>query len=172
MERLGMTVAGNGDRMVLEIGFGMGLSAEMIAQCGCRHHVIIEAHPAIAAQACAWAGRQKHPVTILEGFWQEIVPTLSHRFDGILFDTCPVDESERDRWHYPFLPLVSDLLKSGGVFTYYSNESDAFRSEHLDLLHQHLPSFDLVRVAGLNPPRRCSYWQKNHMVVPVIRKLG
>ncbi|MBF0436745.1 MAG: class I SAM-dependent methyltransferase [Magnetococcales bacterium] len=170
MERLGMIVAGSGDRTVLEIGFGLGWSADAIARRGCRHHVIIEAHPIIAFQAREWAGRQKHPTTILEGFWQEIVPTLSGRFDGILFDTCPLDESERDRWHYPFLPLAWDLLESGGIFTYYSNESDAFRAEHCDLLNRYFPAIDLLRVDGLHPSHGCCYWREDHMVVPVIRK--
>ncbi|HIJ85098.1 MAG: putative guanidinoacetate N-methyltransferase [Magnetococcales bacterium] len=170
MRRLGELVVGKGDGVVLEVGFGMGWSADAIAQHGCRHHTIIEAHPKIVSQARRWASLQVHPVTILEGFWQDVVPTLQCRFDGILFDTCPVNESERNCWHYPFLPIAWDLLNPGGVFTYYSNENSDFRAQHHCLLEKLFPVFRLERVDGLQPPDTCLYWRGDHMVVPVINK--
>src|SRR5580698_2937717 len=50
---------------VLEIGFGMGISAAAIVQCGCRRYSVIEAHPEIAANARRWGQKQSIPVTVL-----------------------------------------------------------------------------------------------------------
>jgi hypothetical protein len=78
---------------VLEIGFGMGLSAGFIQEHNPMSHTIIELHPQIAKIARDWAA-DKPDVTILEGDWYEVLPTLvegsiqvtPRKFDGIFFD--------------------------------------------------------------------------------------
>ncbi len=85
---------------ILEVGFGMGISANFIQENGVSSHTIIELHPQIAEKAREWAA-DKPNVTILEGAWEEIIPTLQEgtiqitpkKFDGIFYDTygfwCP-----------------------------------------------------------------------------------
>jgi len=78
---------------ILEIGFGMGISADFIQKNNPRSHTIIEIHPQIIEKAKEWA-KDKPNVTILEGDWVKILPTLTEgsirvttrKFDGIFYD--------------------------------------------------------------------------------------
>ncbi|MCA9524895.1 MAG: class I SAM-dependent methyltransferase [Myxococcales bacterium] len=156
---------GSGD--VLEVGFGMGISASAIVARGCRSYTCIEAHPVVAAQARAWGAQQTVPVTVLEGFWEEQVQGLGAQYDGVLFDTYPLTPAERNRNHFPFIPVATRLLRPGGVFTCYSDETVDFRAEHLHLLLQHFRRVELLRVEGLAPPPDPVGWSADHMVIPI-----
>ncbi len=155
---------------ILEIGFGMGMSAEAIVRAGCASYTVIEAHPAIAERARLWAHNQEVPTRILEGFWQDWIYRLDEHYDGILFDACPVDEAERDAWHYPFIPQAPRLLRPSGILTYYGNETGVFPPEHMRLLRKHFPKVRLRRVEGLKPDSNCEYWQADHMIIPISCK--
>ncbi len=154
---------------ILEVGFGMGISAHEIMSCGCSSHTIIEAHPVVAQHARDWAAQQKVPVTVLEGFWQDVIPALTRKFDGILFDTYPLKPEERSMNHYSFIPAAVDLLQPSGVLTYYSDEKIPFRPEHLDLIFQSFREVKLLWVDGLIPPEDCEYWQEKYMIIPVCK---
>lgn len=158
---------GGGD--VLEVGFGMGICANEIARCGCRSYAVIEAHPDIAELARRWGEQQPFPVTVHEGLWQEAVPALGRRYDGIVFDTFPLAPEERSRNHFPFIPLAPSLLNPGGVLTLYSDETAEFRGEHLSLLLNSFADVRLVKVENLEPPEDCEYWKQPVMVIPVAR---
>lgn len=155
---------------ILEVGFGMGISAKQIIENGCSSHTIIEAHPVVAEHARTWGAKQPVPVTVLEGFWQEVIPHINRQFDGILFDTYPLKPEERSMNHYSFIPEAVRLLKKGGVLTYYSDEKLPFRQEHLELIFQSFKEVKLVYVDGLQPPEDCEYWQEKYMVIPVCKK--
>ena len=78
---------------VLEVGFGLGYSAEQIQSYEPKSHTIVEYHPVIAAHAREWA--KKYPnVTIIEDTWQRALPNLGV-FDCIFFDDYPL-QSEQD----------------------------------------------------------------------------
>jgi len=155
---------------VLEVGFGMGIAADALIASGCDEYTVIEAHPVIAERARRWASQQDIPSTVIEGLWQDVVPTLAeHSFDGVLFDTYPFDHAERGRNHFPFIPLAPRLLRPGGVLVCYSDETAAFRSEHLELLLQNFREVKLIRVDGLCPPDDCEYWQHSQMVFAAAR---
>lgn len=156
---------------ILEIGFGMGLTAREIIRCGCRTYTVIEAHPAIADMARQWSSQQNLPVTVVEGFWQDRVTSLQAQYDGILFDTFPLSKSERHRNHYAFIPVAPSLLRQNGVLTYYSDETVDYRTSHLRLLLRFFNEVKLIKVAGLQPFPHCEYWHHAHMVVPVARKV-
>jgi len=162
-----VTIAG-GD--ILEVGFGMGISARKITRYGCASYTVIEAHPTVAEMAREWAAEQQTKCTVIESAWQDVIHELDPGgFDGILFDTYPWSEDERGRNHFAFIPCAPALLRDEGTLVCYSDETITFRSEHLSLL---LTSFDevkLVKVSGLQPPEDCEYWSESHMVVPVAR---
>ena len=67
---------------VLEIGFGLGYSANQIQQHKIKSHTIIEANSSILKKLKTWAKKQKHPVNIIEGTWQNKLKTLG-KFDSI-----------------------------------------------------------------------------------------
>lgn len=154
---------------ILEIGFGMGISARKIMQYGCNSYTVIEAHPVIVEKAEEWGSMQRIPVTVIEGLWQDVVPTLTNQFDGIFFDTYPLSEQERHRNHFPFIPIAPRLLRKNGVLVYYSDETTEFRAEHLQLLLTYFDEVKLIKVAGLCPNAYCEYWKESNMIVPVAR---
>ncbi len=170
MEAMAREVTANGGD-ILEVGFGMGISAGEIMKRGCRSYTVIEAHPEIAALARRWASQQNVQVTVLQGFWQEVIPKMKEQYDGILFDTFPLSQEERHRNHFAFIPHAPRLLRSRGILTLYSDETMNFRTEHLELLLTHFDEVKLVKVTGLQPPPDCEYWHETHMILPVARNL-
>ncbi len=77
---------------VLEIGFGLGYSAEQIQSFHPKSHTIVEFHPEVAAKAREWAKNFPN-VTIVEDTWQHALPSLGI-FDAIFFDDYPLQSEE------------------------------------------------------------------------------
>jgi guanidinoacetate N-methyltransferase len=154
---------------ILEIGFGMGMCAAEIAKRGCRTYSTIEAHPAVAETARRWGSRQDFPVVVHEGLWEDVLPRLRKRFDGVVFDTYPLSAHERGQNHFPFIPVAPSVMKPGAIFTLYSDETLAFRPQHLQLLLMHFSEVRLLKVEDLRPPEDCEYWSSDVMVIPVAR---
>lgn len=157
---------------VLEIGFGLGLSATHIQARRPRSHVIVEANERVAASARRW--RARHPsadIRIVHAKWQDVLDELD-RFDGILFDTYPMTEAEF-RTH-----VLADVtfaahafeaaarhLAPGGVFTYYTNEIDSLSRRHQRALLEAFSSFRLGIVRHLRPPADAQNWWADSMAV-------
>lgn len=86
MHKLAEIVTLNGGD-ILEIGFGMHLSADAIqSNPNIKSHTIIEVHPEQYNRALIWA-EDKPNVKILLGDWMELLPISNLKFDGILHDT-------------------------------------------------------------------------------------
>jgi spermidine synthase len=115
-----------GARNILEVGFGMGISAEAIQQRGVDRHTIIEPHPGVLERAREWrARRPEAAIELVEGFWQDVVQTPAlGRFDGIFFDTYSFSQEQADERKYHFFRVASErLLEPGGALTFcYFNE--------------------------------------------------
>lgn len=168
MKALADVAAGHGGR-VLELGFGMAISAGWIQQHPVREHVIIEANAQVFEKLQAFA--IDHPlVTPRFGFWQDVVDSLeSGSFDGILFDTYPTVEDEVAT-HWFFFEQAFRLLKRGGVFTYFSDEVSDFSERHLAALHA--VGFTDIRgeICDVSPPPDCVYWKTPTILVPIVTK--
>ena len=95
MEALVKKLNPSGD--VLEIGFGLGYSADAIQQYDINSHTIIECDPVVLEKAYEWAKKQKRKVTIVDGTWQEKLGELG-RFDSFFFDDYP----------YPVVDVIND----------------------------------------------------------------
>src|SRR5262249_52889453 len=116
---------------VLEVGFGMGISATVIQQPGVRSYTLIECNPDVLEKAEEWRGQlPDSDIRIVPGRWQDVIDGLG-RFDGILFDTYPTSEQElnqhiiQDPYYIQhFLPSAADHLRDGGVLTFYTSEAD------------------------------------------------
>jgi protein arginine N-methyltransferase 2 len=115
--------AGKGWR-VLNVGFGMGIvdaAFEERLGSGSGVHYIVEPHPAVLAKMRedGWYG--KPGVTVLEGRWQDVLPTLIETgevtFDAIYFDTFAEDYSALKLF---FNEVVIALMESeGGRFGFF-----------------------------------------------------
>jgi len=60
---------------ILEVGFGMGISAGYIHSHSISTHTIIENHPDIIPKAQAWASNKSN-VTIVTGSWYNVKDSL------------------------------------------------------------------------------------------------
>lgn len=156
---------------VLEVGFGLGISAGHVLAFGCDEYTVVEAHPEVAKRAREWGGRQSTKVNVIEGLWQDVVDGLN-TYDGILFDTYPTNATEysmpQHEFVRPFMDIVPGLLRPGGHFTYYSDETRDFRADHIKLILSRFNTARLTVVDGLQPPTDCDYWKSDHMVVPLL----
>jgi hypothetical protein len=86
MGKLAEIVTQNGGH-ILEIGFGMHLSADAIqSNPNVTSHTIIEIHPEIYNSALEWA-KDKPNTNIIFGDWIDILPLPNKKFDGVLHDT-------------------------------------------------------------------------------------
>ena len=101
---------------ILEIGFGMGISAGYMHSHSISTHTIIENHPNIIPKAQAWA-LNKSNVNIITGSWYDVKDSLS-TYDGIFYDTFG-DENMKN-----FSSSLSVLTKSNTKVTWWNNNTD------------------------------------------------
>jgi spermidine synthase len=86
MRELALLATRNGGH-ILEIGFGLNITADFVQENpNVLSHTIIEVHPEIYERAVKWAENKKN-VTLLLGSWEEVIPKLDKKFDGVLHDT-------------------------------------------------------------------------------------
>ncbi len=102
---------GGGD--ILEIGFGMGISAGYMHSHSIASHTIIENHPDVILKAQEWANNKSN-VTIITGSWYDIKDNLS-TYDGIFYDTFGDENVDN------FSSSLSNLTKSGTKVTWWNN---------------------------------------------------
>ena len=114
---------------VLEIGFGMGISAGYIQSHSISSHTIVENHPQIIERANAWASGKSN-VTIVAQNWYDVKDSLG-KFDGIFYDTYGDD----DMVH--FAESLSALTKSGTKVTFWNNSYSAMNGYNIsDITYQ------------------------------------
>lgn len=160
---------------VLELGYGLGLSARAIQAASIERHVVIECHPDVLSRCLADCRDEiaRGRLHLLSGFWQDVAPLLgSETFDGILFDTYPLSAAELHRNHFAFFPEAYRLLRPGGVLTYYSDEAEGFSPEHLAALRAAGFGEDDIggEVCAVSPPEDCDYWCAPTLLVPIVSK--
>lgn len=168
-------IATSNGGVVLELGYGMGISARAIQTANIDSHVVVELHPQVV-QKCAQdnAGAlSSGRMHVFSGLWQRVTPMLAARsFDGILFDTYPLNEQEMIGPHMYFFDEAFRLLKPGGVLTYYSDEATDFRPEHRARLTTagFAPENIDFQVCNVTPPPNCEYWRDPTIIAPIVRK--
>ena len=108
---------------ILEIGFGMGISAGYIQSHSINSHTIVENHPQIIPKAVEWASNKSN-VTIVSQSWMEWMDEFTIEenenlptFDGIFYDTY----GDTDMVY--FSSSLSELVKSGTKVTWWNNET-------------------------------------------------
>jgi hypothetical protein len=137
MSKLAEIVTQNGGD-ILEIGFGMHLSADVIqSNPNVTSHTIIEIHPEIYNSALEWA-KDKPNTNIIFGDWINILPLSNKKFDGVLHDT------HLDPNIPKFLDYVKDNCKIDtivGFFEYreFNNKLDGYRYKIPEEEYETLP---------------------------------
>ena len=100
---------------ILEIGFGMGISATYIQEFGVNSHTIVEYHPEVFKKLLDWSLDKSNVIPIL-GDWSIMSPVIKKRkYDGIFYDPHYFEPPL-----FSFKDLVEKVIKNGGVFSYFS----------------------------------------------------
>jgi len=163
---------------VLEIGFGRGISSDMIQAHQVKSHTIIECNEQVIIDYFdKWKEKfAESDIRMVQGLWQDTIDNLG-LFDGIFFHTYPLNEEEYMKYVQEsitfaehFFPYASSHLKEGGSFTYLSNEIDSLSREHQRLLLKHFSSFS-VQIVTLKMPEDVKdiWWANSIAVVKAIR---
>jgi hypothetical protein len=126
---------------VLEVGFGMGISACAVQEELFKHHnpnggtpachIIIEFNKEIAEKAREWGRHQKVPVVVLEGDWREQIQKIPRGIlSGSLSDPYPLNPDEKHKDAALALTKVHELLRPGGISVHYSDSQYCLSPEH------------------------------------------
>lgn len=194
MGELATVAASNGGK-VLEVGFGLGLSASHIqSHSNVSEHVIIEFNREVYERLEAFAARaaeRGRTVTPIFGDWKTVVSDIpDSSFDGILYDTYPLSEAERDTHQFGFISRANAyrILKPRGVLTYcnltsfgnlkqgYADTADGNQQLFDETQRQSLRDAGFrddritVRTADVRPDPDCAYYRFTTALVPVIEK--
>jgi guanidinoacetate N-methyltransferase len=156
---------------ILEVGFGLGISAFYIQNQKIKKHIIIEANRDVYEKACEFSRKMSSEIELILGFWEDTIFRLSDEsIDGILFDTYPLEIEEVHCNHFNFFDEAYRLLKPNGVLTYYSDEISDFSKGHVDLLQQSGFAKIQSKICQVAPPPDCQYWRSNTILAPIIIK--
>ena len=168
--------ASHGD--LLEIGFGRGIASTFLQEGGIRSHTIIECNTSVIARFFEpWRARHAdRDIRLVRGKWQDVIGSLG-QFDGIFFQTYPLNEQEFVEYlshsvvfAEHFFPVAAAHLKPGGAFTYLTHEIDSLSRRHQRLIFQHFRSLQ-TSVERLSLPDNCrDLWWSNSMVVATAIK--
>ncbi|MCG8321513.1 MAG: class I SAM-dependent methyltransferase [Cytophagales bacterium] len=171
----GIVTESQGD--ILEIGFGRGISSDMIQSHRVRSHTIIECNDAIVARFYQWKGNyQDRDIRLVHGLWQDVMDGLGC-FDGIFFHTYPLNEDEYMNYvngsvtfAAHFFETAEKHLRPEGVFTYFSNEIDSLGREHQRLILKHFSSFS-AEIVELNVPDdvKDTWWANSMVVIKAVK---
>ena len=102
------------DKDVLEIGYGMGITSEMIQKAGPKSHTIIECHPQVINYAKTTFPYINN-VNLIGDFWQNVIMGIG-KFDRIFYDPHLDD-------YDAFFQLVDMKLREDGIFSYFHWEN-------------------------------------------------
>lgn len=172
----GIVTESGGD--VLEIGFGRGIGSTFIQSGNPASHTIIECNPSVIERFDTW--QQKHSgrdIRLAPGLWQDVMGELGP-FDGIFFHTYPLNEAEfvdtvvqSSTFAEHFFEAAATHLKTGGVFTYLTNEIDSLGRAHQRALWKHFRSFTLSMVSDLRVPEDTTdaMWSDSMVIVRAVK---
>jgi guanidinoacetate N-methyltransferase len=169
-------IAGIEGGNVLEIGFGRGVSAELLQDKRVGSHTVIECNPSVVRRFHEWrATHAERDIRMVQGLWQDVIGSLGV-FDSIFFHTYALDEDEAAErlssvtFADDFFPVAAEHLISGGTLTYLTNEIDSLSRSHQRLLLEHFRSIRLEIVPLSLPSDVRDAWWADSMVVIEVTK--
>ena len=95
---------------VLEVGFGLGISATQIQKFPIRSHTIIECNTKVVEKARLWANKQPHPAHIIFAEWQNTLNILG-TFDTVFFDDCFLTEHPYEHNTAGMRQFIEQIIK-------------------------------------------------------------
>ena len=166
------------DRDLLEVGFGRGVSADMIQNIGVKSHTIVECNDSVVERYHQWRDQYaKNDIRLLHGRWQDVTDEFG-LYDSIFFHTYALDEEEyletavkSATFAEHFFPTAAEHLRDGGIFTYLTNEIDSLSRAHQRAVFRHFSSFTLHKVGNLNLPTDIhdTWWANSMIVIKAVK---
>lgn len=170
MEKLAEIATSKGG-VVLEVGFGMGLSAREIHKADIDEHIVIEPNKAVFTRLLQFKDASRIKVTPHLGFWEEVAPKLpDESIDGILFDPYPINAEQLYHQQFSFFDEAHRLLKEGGVFTHFSGEIE-FTDEYCGYIDASGNWEYTGESVPVDPPEDCLYWTEKTILAPTLIKV-
>lgn len=185
MEAFAALVTRNGGR-ILECGFGLGISAHAIQSYSPEEHVIIEANRDVFARLIDFQQSTVNQITPVLGLACDVLESFEYQsFDGIFYDTYPLNADEQHIHQFAFVNKAYPLLKKGGILTYcnltstgilknrYNSWETLFTETQLPyLLEAGVPENDIkgIIIFKVAPPNDCLYFQHKTAIIPIIVK--
>ena len=115
---------------ILEIGFGMGISAGYMHSHSINSHTIVENHPQIIQKAVEWAN-DKSNVTIISQSWYDVKDSLG-TFDGIFFDIFG------DMNYSDFSSSVGNWTKNGTKLTFWNDADREMNTQNIETTYKQI----------------------------------
>lgn len=169
-------IAGREGASVLEVGFGLGVSADMLQARRVGPHTIVECNASVVRRFYEW--RTRYPdreIRLVEGLWEDVMDELG-MFDSIFFHTYALDEEEAAErlssvaFADNFFAVAARHLEPGGRLTYLTGEIDSLGRSHQRLLLEH---FGSVRIAvvplELPDDVKDAWWADSMVVVEAVK---
>lgn len=185
MQHLALVACSNGGR-ILEVGFGLGLSARAIQSHAIDEHIVLEANRDVFEKVKEFQEESKFRV-VSHGpaLWEDSISLVENNsVDGILYDCYPQSKEEQHTHQFKFIEKSYEKLRPGGVLTYCNLTSlgvlrsryDSWKSLFDETQRPHLvkcgiPSSCIdFKIVPVFPPSSCEYYQFKTAIVPICRK--
>jgi hypothetical protein len=147
---------------VLEIGFGLGYSANEIQNYNIKSHTIIEPEESVIKELEIWSKKQKNKIKIVKGYWQNVLHTLG-KFDSIFFDDAPTkqfQDIENIRMYKFFYLMLNNHVNKNAKMTWYCDKN-------LKWLSHPATEFS-IKSYKTKVPKHCEYVNNNILYLPLI----
>lgn len=187
MAELARIATSQGGR-VLEVGFGMAISATAVQQYKIDEHIIMEANADVYKRLEAFAVKYPKTTPMGPALWQDSISKIPDAsIDGILYDTYPLNKEEQHVHQFEFLKQARRILKPGGVLTYCNltslgvlkNDYDSWVTlfQETQLPHLLAAGFTAdeikpIQIVPVTPTATCEYYTHSTALAPVIRRSG
>lgn len=153
-------VAENGGN-ILEIGYGLGISANYIQSYRPKSHTIVEIHPELSSQARSWS-KGREGVIVLEGDWYNLKQSITDNgpYDGIFYDAYG------DGNIGSLVEFCRSIIGKGGRFTLWNPLPYPFGKEQRIIGAE--VTYDVIDLGKYNVPDN-DYFTYNEYYLPKIQ---
>jgi len=147
---------------VLEIGFGMGYSADRIQSFNVKTHTIIECNPIVLEKLEEY--KKTHPnIIIVKGRWQDMLQTCG-KFDSIFFDDYIVEDKYDNIRFVNFLTeVLNNHSKNNTKISVYSTNK-CNNLNHIENINIESDEYKI------DIPEHCNYAKGDKMYTILITK--
>jgi guanidinoacetate N-methyltransferase len=130
---------------IVEVGFGMGISASALQAQKIESHTIIEPHPDIFTSLQEWRARQPEAdIRCVNDYWQN-QPDLFAEADGVFFDTYAASLPSLIEENVAFLIEASSRLRAGAAVSIFWALPTLERVQQ-EILYRHYRRIQIERV--------------------------